>query len=71
MSGLPNSDGCAVRLYLIDVAPFDPDRLTLDDRLLDASPITAVIVVMVAMMPTVVAISAVPTSAMSVRERAG
>ena len=36
-----------------------------------APPITAVIVVMVAVMPTMMAISAVPTSAMSVRERAG
>ena len=35
MSGLPDSDDCAIRLYLIDVAPFDPDWLTLDDRLLD------------------------------------
>ena len=35
MSRLPDSDCRAVGLYLIDVAPFNPHRLTLDDRLLD------------------------------------
>ena len=117
-------------MYLIDVAAFNPNRLALDDGLLDdngllndrllddhrllhndrllnnrrllyndsrapvddcacdrstdhtadksrpevataAPPITAVIVVMVAVMPTVVVISAVPTPAMSMRERTG
>ena len=35
MSGLPDSDCRAVGLYLIDVAAFNPDRLALDDGLLD------------------------------------
>ena len=35
MSGLPDSDCRAVGLYLIDIPPFNPNRLTLDDGLLD------------------------------------
>ena len=35
MSGLPDSDGRSVCLNLIDIPPFNPHRLTLDDRLLD------------------------------------
>ena len=35
MSGLPDSDCRAVGLYLIDIPPFNPNRLALDDGLLD------------------------------------
>ena len=35
MSRLPDAHGRSVRLNLIDIASFNPDRLTLDDGLLD------------------------------------
>ena len=35
MPRLPDAHGRSVRLNLIDVAPFNPHRLTLDDGLLD------------------------------------
>ena len=35
MSRLPDAHGRSVRLNLIDVAPFNPDRLTLHNGLLD------------------------------------